>query len=138
MRETNSMSNTETVEVLRSWLAALESGDVERLLSLQSDDATWILPGSAKLPWAGTWKGNAEARQCLDKLYGALEVEKQEPEEFIAEGARVVVIGNEIGISKPAGRKWNVQYAWAFTVEDGRVTRWEAFEKTEAIAACYS
>ena len=132
------MSDAEAVEVLRDWLSALASGDVERLLSLQSDDATWILPGSAKLPWAGTWTGSAEARQCLDKLYGALELEKQEPQEFIAQGARIVVIGNEIGISKPASKKWNVQYAWAFTVGDGRVTHWEAFENTEAIAACYS
>ncbi len=72
------MSNAEAVEVLRGWLAAWESGSVERLLSLQSDDATWILPGSAKLPSVGTWKSSAEARLYLDKLYGALEVEKQE------------------------------------------------------------
>ncbi len=123
--------------VLREWLKALEGGNVERLLELQSDDAVWILPGSKKLPWAGTWKGKARAKQCLKKLYGALDIEKQTPQYLIADGTRIVVIGNEVGISNPAGRKWNVQYAWAFTVKRGKITYWEAFENTEAIAACY-
>lgn len=26
------------------------------------------------------------------------------------QGARIVVIGNEIGVSKPAGKNWNGQY----------------------------
>ncbi len=131
------MASPQNKRVLRSWLKALESGDIERLFSLQTDDAVWILPGSKKLPWAGTWKGRKQAERCLKKLYGGLDLEKQEPQELIAQGTRIVVIGNEIGISKPAGKKWNVQYAWAFTIKRGKVTHWEAFENTEAIAACY-
>ncbi len=131
------MTTVQPKRVLRQWLKALEAGDVERLLALQSKDAVWVLPGSKKLPWAGRWKGPSQAKRCLKALYGALEIEKQEPQEFIVQGNRLVVIGNEVGISKPAKRKWNVQYAWAFTVKRGKITHWEAYENTEAIAACY-
>ena len=67
----------------------------------------------------------AQARQSIRRL------KRERP------GARIVVTGQEIAKSKPKGKRWNVTFAWVFTVKRGKVTAWEAFENTEIIAACY-
>ncbi len=131
------MSLTDNKRTLRKWLKALQAGDMETLLALQSKDCVWILPGSKKLPWAGRWKGVARQKTYLKRIEGAVDFGKQEFKEFIGEGARITVTGQEIARSKPKGKRWNVTFAWVFTVKRGKVVAWEAFENTEIIAACY-
>ncbi|MFP6690622.1 MAG: nuclear transport factor 2 family protein [Alphaproteobacteria bacterium] len=131
------MAVADNKRVLRKWLNALQAGDLETLRALQSKDCVWILPGSKILPWAGRWKGLAGQRTYLKRIESAVDFGKQEFKEYIAEGARIVVTGQEIAKSKPKGKRWNVTFAWVFTVKRGKVTAWEAFENTEIIAACY-
>ena len=131
------MAVADNKRLLRKWLKALQAGDLETLLALQSKDCVWILPGSKKLPWAGRWTGTAGQRTYLKRIEGAVDFGKQEFKEYIGEGGRIVVTGQEIARSRNKGKRWNVTFAWAFTVKRGKVTAWEAFENTEIIAACY-
>ena len=131
------MAVADNKRLLRNWLKALQASDLETLLALQSKDCVWILPGSKKLPWAGRWKGLAGQRTYLKRIESAVDFGKQEFKEYIGEDARIVVTGQEIAKSKPKGKRWNVTFAWVFTVKRGKVTAWEAFENTEIIAACY-
>ena len=131
------MSLTDNKRILRKWLKALQAGDMETLLALQSKDCVWVLPGSEKLPWAGSWKGARRQKTYLKRIEGAVDFGKQEFKEFIGEGSRITVTGQEIARSKPKGKRWNVTFAWVFTVKRGKVVVWEAFENTEIIAACY-
>ncbi|MDA0229117.1 MAG: nuclear transport factor 2 family protein [Proteobacteria bacterium] len=131
------MAVVDNKRILRKWLSALQVGDLETLTALQSKDCVWILPGSKKLPWAGRWKGAARQRIYLKRIAQAVDFGKQEFKEYIGEGARIVVTGQEIASSKPKGKRWNVTLAWAFTIKRGKITAWEAFENTEIIAACY-
>ena len=131
------MTVADNKRILRKWLKALQAGDMETLLALQSKDCVWLLPGSKKLPWAGRWKGAARQKIYLRRIDGAVDFGKQEFKEFIADGGRIVVTGQEIAHSKPNGKRWNVTFAWAFTLKRGKVVAWEAFENTEIIAACY-
>jgi ketosteroid isomerase-like protein len=131
------MAVADNKRALRKWLKALQAGDMETLTALQSKDCVWILPGSKKLPWAGRWKGAARQRAYLRNIESAVDFGKQEFKEYIGEGSRIVVTGQEIARSRPKGKRWNVTFAWAFTLKRGKVTAWEAFENTEIIAACY-
>jgi len=131
------MAVRDNKRILRKWLNALQASDLETLRALQTEDCVWILPGSKKLPWAGRWKGPAGQKTYLKRIESAVDFGKQEFKEYIGEGARIVVTGQEIAKSKPNGKRWNVTFAWAFTVKRGKVTAWEAFENTGVIAACY-
>jgi len=131
------MAVAENKRVLRKWLKALQAGDLAMLHALQTKDCVWILPGSKKLPWAGQWKGAARQRAYLRVIESAVNFGKQEFKELIGEGARITVTGQEIARSKPNGKRWNVAFAWVFTIKRGKVAHWEAFENTEIIAACY-
>ena len=124
-------------KILRKWLKALQAGDLETMLALQSKDCVWVLPGTKKLPWAGRWKGAARQRTYLKRIESAVDFGKQEFQEYIGEGGRIIVTGQEVARSKPKGKHWNVTFAWAFTMNRGRLVAWEAFENTEIIAACY-
>jgi ketosteroid isomerase-like protein len=131
------MAMADNKRVLRKWLAALQAGDLATLRALQTADCEWVLPGSSKLPWAGRWKGERRQRLYLKRIEQAVDFGKQEFKEYIGEGSRITVTGQEIAKSKPRGKRWNVTFAWVFTVRRGKVAHWEAFENTEIIAACY-
>ena len=93
------MAVADNKRVLRKWLNALQAGDLETLRALQSKDCVWILPGSKILPWAGRWKGLAGQRTYLKRIESAVDFGKQEFKEYIGEGARIVVTGQEIAKS---------------------------------------
>ena len=57
--------------------------------------------------------------------------------EFIVDGTRVSVLGNEIARSKSKKKSWNVTFVWVFTIKRGKIVSLEAYEDTETIAACY-
>ena len=126
-------------KILRGWLKALQSGDIEKVESLQSKDCVWILPGSKKLAWAGRWKGAARHKLFIKRIRETVDFNKggMQFHEFICEGSRVTVIGQEIARSVSKGKRWNVTFAWVFTVKRGKIVQWEAFENTEIIASCY-
>jgi len=136
-QEQNEMALAENKRILRKWLRALQAGDLATMRAMQTKDCVWVLPGSKKLPWAGRWKGPARQRSYLRAIEGAVDFGKQEFKEYIGEGGRITVTGQEIARSKSKGKRWNVTFAWVFTIKRGKVAHWEAFENTEIIAACY-
>ena len=52
------MSTQENVRVVKDFLAAIGSGDKQRLLALVAEDIEWIVPGE-NWPLAGTHCGHA-------------------------------------------------------------------------------
>lgn len=126
-------------KILRNWLKALQSGDIEKIESLQSVDCVWILPGTKKLAWAGRWKGVARHKLFIKKIRETVDFNNggMQFQEYICEGSRATVIGQEIARSVPKGKRWNVTFAWVFKFKRGKVVQWEAFENTEIIASCY-
>ena len=131
------MHLSEKKKILRKWLMAIQVGDLQTMQGLQTKDCTWVLPGSKKLPWAGSWKGMARQKLFLKRIQNSVEFEKLEFGEYIAEGSRITVLGQEIARSKSKGKRWNVTFSWVFKIKHGKVAHWEAFENTEIIAACY-
>ena len=133
----NEMTVPEKKKILRKWLMAMQAGDLQAIQSLQTKDCTWVLPGSKKLPWAGSWTGMARQKLFLKQIKNSVEFEKLEFREFIGEGAHITILGQEVARSKTRGKRWNVTFSWVFKIKRGKVARWEAFENTEIIASCF-
>ena len=55
---------------------------------------------------------------------------------WVAEGDTVSVNGEEAGSSKVSGKHYRAKWCWVFTVADGRIAVWDAYEDTQALAAC--
>ncbi len=113
------MHLSEKKKILRKWLMAIQVGDLQTMQSLQTKDCTWVLPGSKKLPWAGSWKGMARQKLFLKRIQDSVEFEKLEFGEYIAEGSRITVLSQEIARSKSKGKRWNVTFSWVFKIKHG-------------------
>ena len=55
---------------------------------------------------------------------------------WVTEGDTVSVNGEEAGSSKISGKHYRAKWCWVFTVRDGRIAVWDAYEDTQALSAC--
>ena len=90
------MSTEKNVQVVKDFLAAIGSGDKQRVLALVAEDIEWIVPGE-DWPLAGTHRGHAGLAEVLRKASVEVETTYPEPPEFVAQGDRVLVIGVAAG-----------------------------------------
>ena len=64
-----------------------------------------------------------------------LEIQRFEPESFVSEGDRVVVLGNETTRFKATGKVLDMRWAHVFTVRNGKVVAFEEYKDTSALMA---
>ncbi|WP_317204505.1 nuclear transport factor 2 family protein [Janthinobacterium sp.] len=109
-----------------------QSGDIRKLLDLYHDDAEWIGPELAFVPFSGAFHGKTGIAQFFAKLDEAVHADRFEPAEFIADGDKVVVTGFASWLAKPTGRRYDSDWVHVFTLRDGKVSRFEAYYDTAA------
>ena len=66
-----------------------------------------------------------------------LEFEQFEPRKFVDQGGTVVVLGYERSLVKPTGRTFENEWAHVFTLRDGKIAKFRAFEDTAAQVAAF-
>lgn len=131
------MSAEENVQLVKNGYAAFGRGDIQGLLDLLSGDVEWEIPGQG-LPLAGTYLGHDGVARFFQKLGEDAEIQAFEPREFVAQDDQVVVIGWERGIIRATNRPFETNWVMAFTIRDGKVSRFREFANTLAIANAYA
>jgi uncharacterized protein len=76
-------------------------------------------------------------RRVVQSIFGAFG-RGDIPGAFIAEGDRVVVLGRERGRVKGTGKTFDNDWALVFTFGGGKVTGFQCYENTAAIAEAFS
>jgi uncharacterized protein len=89
------MSEQENLHTVQRIYQAIVEGDIITRASLVTDDCDLTFFGSEKIPWAGRWRGKDELGRFLGTIADALEFQVFSPDEFIAAGNKVVVLGHE-------------------------------------------
>jgi len=105
-------------------------GDIRSLLDRCQDDADWVERDSDCIPFAGTYHGKGEIAEFFTKLAEGAEALSFAPREFIAEGDKVVVVGEASWLAKPTGRSFDSPWVHVLTVRDGKIARFEAYNDT--------
>jgi len=105
-------------------------GDIRSLLDRCQDDADWVERDSDCIPFAGTYHGKGEIAEFFSKLAEGAEALSFAPREFIAEGDKVVVVGEASWLAKPTGRSFDSPWVHVLTVRDGKIARFEAYNDT--------
>ena len=126
------MNEQANIAKIQSMYAAFGRGDVAAILAEVNPDVRWVNPGPSSIPYARERRGLDEVRQFFDEIYANVEVTSFEPREFFANGERVVALGTWAGRAKPTGRSFADEWAMAFTMKDGKVTSFRAYEDTYA------
>jgi hypothetical protein len=113
----------ENVEIVRTVLSAWNRDEQERILDLL--DPEILFDATRREVNPKTYFGMEGMRSMLadrDDVWGEF---RTEPREFVDAGERVVVIGDWIGKGKGSGIEVRQPTAHVFTVDAGRVVRWE-------------
>lgn len=128
----------ENAALVRSLYAAFGRGDMQTLIGALRDDIEWVFPGPPKvIPFAGAHRGLEEVIQFFVTLSEALEFQEFEPQEFIAQGDKVVVMGTSRVRNKANDRAADNEWVAVITVRDGRIARYQLYEDTDALAAVF-
>jgi ketosteroid isomerase-like protein len=130
------MGAQENKQIVQQGYAAFARGDIQGLLALLAEDIEWVSSGEG-LPLSGTYRGHAGVANFFEKLSREAEIEAFEPREFIAEGDRVLVVGRERGKVKATNREYEYDWVMAFTVRNGKVTNFQGYSDTLAIAKAH-
>jgi hypothetical protein len=120
-------------DIVRSFYDALGRGDVPGVLARLHDQLEWT--EAAGFPYySGTWRSPQEV---LDKLLIPLARDwdrfSARAHDFIAQGDRVVTLGEYSGTFKATGKSMTASFAHVWTVRDGRLARFDMYTDTAKV-----
>lgn len=130
------MATTENKQIVKDLYAAFGRGDIAAVRALVAEDVIWHLPGEVP-HYSGTYEGSGRVADFFQDLHANVAVEAFEPREFVAEGDLVLVIGWSRGRVKSTGGMFDNRWVMAFTVRDGKITKFEEYADTQALAAAH-
>jgi uncharacterized protein len=121
------------VRTVSRFYDALGRGDVPALLSLLDPQVEWT--EAERFPYyGGTWHGpQAVLDNLLVPLSGDWEGFSAKAHEFIAEGDRVVCLGNYSGTFKKTGRSFSAAFAHVWTVRGDKLVRFDMHTDTAKV-----
>ncbi len=117
-------------EVVQAMYAAYGSGDMEALKDTLSDDIQWIYHGTDEIEHSGIYKGKKGVTEFFSDVNAHIDYLDFQPNQFIAEGNIVVVLGNEKQKIKKNGETLEQEWVQVYTVKGELITRMEEFSNT--------
>ena len=108
------MDEQANVRVVEGMFSSLERGDIQGVLDRLSDDVEWRIAAPSELPYAGVHRGRDEVARFFRSFGQAAEFEMFEPQEYLARGNKVVVLGHERQRIKASGQVVETDWAMAF------------------------
>jgi uncharacterized protein len=129
------MSEHDNQAVVKRGYEAFGRGDIEALLALLDENVEWVTPGPSDLPTAGRRRGHQQVAEFFRVVNSVFEVQRFEPEVFVSEGDRVVVLGSETSRVKQTGKVLDMRWAHAFTVRNGKVAAFEEYLDMSVVVA---
>jgi uncharacterized protein len=131
------MSAQDNVQASKDAYAAFGRGDLPAVMQSVADEVEWIVPGTADVPTAGTYRGKQAVQEWFGTVAQTVEFERFEPYEFIAQGDKVVVLVNIVGRVRQTNRTYTSEDAHLSTYRDGKLVRFQVFTDTATTAAAF-
>ena len=132
------MSEQANVRTLIDAYSSFKTGDIEGVLKVLTDDVEWITPGPPELmPVAGRRRGRQEVAEFFSALNEQEDVELFEPEEYIAQRDKVVVLIKYRGRVRATGKTVESDLVHLFTFANGKVKRFREYYDTAATLDAY-
>lgn len=135
MTASNSMSSN--TAIVQQAYGSFKTGDIAAVLEHLDANVDWSLPTIANVRLSGQHVGREGVRKFFDMLAADQDVVAFEPREFMANDDTVVAIGEARWRVKATGKEYGGPFVHAFTLRDGRVTRFREFMDTAAAAEGY-
>jgi ketosteroid isomerase-like protein len=132
------MNEQVNVQVIRETYAAFNSGDIDSILDVLSDDVEWQVPGPSKIPYAGTYHGKRGAAEFFKTLAQTEDTQLFEQDRYFANGDQVVVLGRYAARLKQTGKIAQAELVHVFTMREGKITKFQEYlDDTAKYATAY-
>lgn len=131
------MSEQENTQVVQQAYQNFKTGDIKALIGLMTEDVSWQLPETENVPFAGKRRGQGEVGQFFATLADVQDVVRFEPQEFIAQGDKVIALGQYTWRVKVSGREYGSDWAHVFTIRDGKISGFNEYMDTAAATNAY-
>ena len=131
------MSEQENTKIVQQAYDNFKNGDLPALLGLFSDDIDWQLPQIENMPFFGARKGRAATGEFFQSLAEAQEVLTFNPKEFVAQGDKVVALGDYSWRVKATGREFGSDWVHVWTVKDGKLSGFQEYTDTAAASKAH-
>jgi uncharacterized protein len=129
------MGVQENIQAVKDGYQAFSRRDIPGLLELLTEDVEWYHPGAYSL--SGTYHGRTGVAHFLQKIAQDFEILDLQTREFLADGDRVLVVGWERAKIKATNRTYEADWIHAFTLRNGKLTKFREYTDTQAIALAY-
>ncbi|MDQ3815947.1 MAG: nuclear transport factor 2 family protein [Armatimonadota bacterium] len=129
------MSEQTNIQTIQALYEAFGQGDLPTILEGVTDDVDWRASGPQEIPYAGNWRGRDRVAQFFAAVARTLEHETFEPQEFIAQGDKVVVTGDEHVRVKSTGKTLDNPWVMVFTLREGKIAGFRLYEDTAVLVA---
>ena len=100
------MSGQENVQLVRRAYENFKAGDLQAVLAAFAESVEWIQPQVEGIRFSGKRRGRDQVAEFFSTMSSAQEPVQFEPQEYIAQGDRVVALGHYRWHAKETGRDW--------------------------------
>lgn len=131
------MNEEKNVQVVKDGYSQFEKGNIAGLLELFANDIDWRTPAIEGSPLPHLCFGREEVAKFFAQLDKSESLDLFKPTEFIAQGDRVVVLGESKGKVILTGRNFETGWVHIFTLRDGKITDFLEFLDTAVMQRAY-
>jgi ketosteroid isomerase-like protein len=132
------MKEQDNTQLVQDAYRAFKNGDIPSFLNILAIDVQWELPEMAGVPFAGSWRGREQVGQFFSKLAEVQQVLEFEPEEFIAQGETVVVLGRFTMRIRATGKVFRSAWAHVWKIDRGSVRSVREYVDTLAVSLAHN
>ena len=115
------------LEVVKDVYGRFAKGDIDGFLNLCAEDIEWVVNGPADLEKCKAFKGRRGVREFLDILTDSWEFSSFSPNEFLTDGPKVVVLGEENGRDRKSGTPFENRWVHIFHANNEKIIRFREF-----------
>jgi uncharacterized protein len=127
------------LEIVKACFTAFQRGDIDAIQKMSDENVEWIEPGDpAAIPFAGHGKTKYSQAEFFRIVGETSDMLKFEPQQYVTSGNHVVALGFWELRVKATEKVVRSDWAVDFTVQNGKVTRWQAYYDTAATAAAFA
>lgn len=132
------MGKHKSTVLVQAIFGAFLRGDVPAILDKLSDNVEWTVARPMDgVPVFGTFKGKDGVKKFLETLAGGSEIKVFDPNEYIAQYDKVVALVHIEAVIKSSGKAYAQDAVMVWTVKDGKVTKFHAYDDTEAVSSAW-
>lgn len=127
-----------TVKQVQETFARFGRGDVPAILEMLDENVVIEFYGPPVIPYANTYRTRKEARKFFETVLSSVDIHQFEPQEFIAQGDKVVVTGHLRLTARATGGSIESDFVHVITLRDGLWLRFRDFMNTAVAVTAFT